>query len=444
MKTLDDEVPSGYFEGLPNRTLARLGDGSMQTTGPDMRAETEVDALPPEASGGVPKQDRDEDSGLHDIRSLASSTKARLSSRRSSQHPIPSDDVLANSSAGWKAVALPEPAKMVSLPELASLPTKTEIERLDREHAEHAEHAAASTSATSMPASMAASMATSTAAELDDSAGATASAVERAPAMAPFGARITAQRSSGGRGKMIAVLGAVVAAAAGGVFYVAVYNKAEAPTVASVAPEPSRAAEPMPTLARAPEVKPIDPEPDPAPVVAPAPPPSEDVADDKHGATDADQAAKKPAKEPHKVKIEYTSKPEPVKPPEPPKPAEEPAKKSDESEPSFDALLKEAGVSDEKKVAKPVLAKKSLNSDDIKTGMSNVESAAKACYAGQQGTAKVKLTVAPSGKVTKVAVSGAFAGTSVGTCVEAAVRSATFPPWDGGPQSFNYSYLLAE
>jgi hypothetical protein len=43
-----------------------------------------------------------------------------------------------------------------------------------------------------------------------------------------------------------------------------------------------------------------------------------------------------------------------------------------------------------------------------------------------------------------VTVSGAFAGTPVGACVEGAVQLATFPPWDGGPQSVNYSYLLAE
>ena len=38
MKTLDEQVPSGYFEALPNRTLARL-EGSMQhgSSGPDTR-----------------------------------------------------------------------------------------------------------------------------------------------------------------------------------------------------------------------------------------------------------------------------------------------------------------------------------------------------------------------------------------------------------------------
>ena len=31
-----------------------------------------------------------------------------------------------------------------------------------------------------------------------------------------------------------------------------------------------------------------------------------------------------------------------------------------------------------------------------------------------------------------------------GACVEGAIQSVSFPPWDGGPQSVNFSYLLAE
>ena len=56
----------------------------------------------------------------------------------------------------------------------------------------------------------------------------------------------------------------------------------------------------------------------------------------------------------------------------------------------------------------------------------------------------MKLTVSPDGKVEKVKVTGQFAGTPVGACVESAVKGASFPPWDGGPQSFGYSYLLSE
>ena len=66
------------------------------------------------------------------------------------------------------------------------------------------------------------------------------------------------------------------------------------------------------------------------------------------------------------------------------------------------------------------------------------------CYKGTQGTASFKVTVAPSGKVTGVTVSGMFAGKPEGSCVESAVRSASFPAWEGGPQTFTYSYLLAD
>ena len=120
MKVLDDQVPSGYFEGLPQRTLARLEDSTIMQTSSETNRST-----PPAPVSTMNQKERDEDSGLHDIRSLASSTKARLSSRRSTSQPVASeDDILASSSAGWKAVALPEPAKMVSLPELASLPAR--------------------------------------------------------------------------------------------------------------------------------------------------------------------------------------------------------------------------------------------------------------------------------------------------------------------------------
>jgi TonB family protein len=76
--------------------------------------------------------------------------------------------------------------------------------------------------------------------------------------------------------------------------------------------------------------------------------------------------------------------------------------------------------------------------------MGKIASKAQGCYKGNQGTAMVKLTVGPSGSVTKVSVSGAFAGTPEGSCVESAVKSASFPPWDGGPQSFTYSYMLSD
>jgi hypothetical protein len=76
--------------------------------------------------------------------------------------------------------------------------------------------------------------------------------------------------------------------------------------------------------------------------------------------------------------------------------------------------------------------------------MGTIAAKAQACYKGTQGTAAVNLTVAPSGQVSKVSVSGVFAGKPEADCVSNAVRSASFPAWDGGPQSFGYSYLLSE
>ncbi len=76
--------------------------------------------------------------------------------------------------------------------------------------------------------------------------------------------------------------------------------------------------------------------------------------------------------------------------------------------------------------------------------MSAVEDKAHACYKGTQGSAMVKLTIAPSGKITKIAVTGPFAGKPEASCVAAAVRGASFPAWDGGPESFTYPILLSE
>lgn len=67
-----------------------------------------------------------------------------------------------------------------------------------------------------------------------------------------------------------------------------------------------------------------------------------------------------------------------------------------------------------------------------------------ACFAGTQGHALVRLTVAPSGQVQQVTVLGRFAGTPVGACVERAVRTATFSPWDRALQRFGYDYLLSD
>jgi hypothetical protein len=110
---------------------------------------------------------------------------------------------------------------------------------------------------------------------------------------------------------------------------------------------------------------------------------------------------------------------------------------------SLDQLIKEAGAEDKPKT-KQVLDKKELSANDFKAGMSSIQGKAQACFKGTQGMAQVKLVVIPAGKVTRVTVTGKFAGQPEGECVTAAVKSATFPPWDGGSQTMGYSFLLSE
>ncbi|HEX7843832.1 MAG TPA: hypothetical protein VF469_40435, partial [Kofleriaceae bacterium] len=96
------------------------------------------------------------------------------------------------------------------------------------------------------------------------------------------------------------------------------------------------------------------------------------------------------------------------------------------------------------KPGKPSSGPVLLSADAIQRGMTAIAAQVQACYAGTRGVASLQVTVAPSGQVAKVAVTGPFAGTPVGTCVERAVAAATFPLRDGGPQSFGYSYLLSD
>lgn len=453
MKTLDDQVPSGYFEALPNRTLARLEENNMQlgqTTGEGTAGSNMSTGVPPQA-------DRDEDSGLHDIRSLASSTKLRLSSRRSTQNPVPVDDeVLASSSAGWKVVALPEPAKMVSLPELAELPPVREIKEQAKDskraaqEARKAEKAAAAAAAAEAKAAAAAPVAATPVVAVE--ARPAAPAVE--PSTPVIGARFAQQKKS--KAPIVAVVGLGLAAAAGGVFYVTTQNKEQA-----AKPDVVASGEREEGAKRAADEPPAAP-----PVAAPAATqaiatgdaassagaPAEELA--VTAANDVTETSKAPSKADRRGKgkaidkqanAEVEVKKAEPKDKQPPKPEKTDTKTGGgEGEPSFDQLLKEAGVDNTKKVVKPKLDKTQLTSDDIKKGMSALTGKAKACYSGTEGTANVRLTVAPSGQVQKVTVTGVFKGTPVAACIESAVRAATFPPWDGGPQTFGYSYLLSE
>lgn len=420
------------------------------------------------SGSAVPPQERDEDSGLHDIRSMASSTKMRLSSRRTSTSPPVDEDILASSSAGWKAVALPEPAKMVSLPALDELPSVEEVQKADRKSKKELKAERTSASKVANAAIAIDTAPISAAVSPAPVAKPVAREIEKPAAAAPAATPIVGARFSKAPQKsrtgLYAALGLGLAAAAGVGWYVSTQmnKKAAAPQVAAVeeraaAPQSNTAGAGSAAAVAAPTVEPIAPPPaaEPAADTAVATGMSGAASAAPGGGADegkADEAGRGKAKNAvakgrrEEEKKGDVTKPVETKPDPASKDAAKPADKKaegGEGEPSFDALLKEAGVQD-KKPAKVVLEKKSLSGADIKKGMSALDGKAQSCYAGTQGTASVKLTVTPDGKVEKVSVSGVFAGTPVASCIESAVKGASFPAWDGGPQSFGYSYLLAE
>jgi len=407
MKTLDAQVPSGYFDALASRTLGRLAasEGTMQTG----TSGTEA------TSSGVPPTPAEEDSGLHDIRNLAETAKARISSKRISTSSIKTDDeLLASASGSWKSLALPQPAAMISLPEVA------EAKKADKKQ------------------------------EKTD-------AVATVATTAAVAAKSSAPASTSTLRKRVAIAGIGLAAAAGVTLFLTMRPDAEptadrAPLVATSAP----AAAPV-----QPTVQPIE-APKPAPVAAAADnneaPAGGAATAETTALAPAPQVAAAPEPVPAKIATKHAvAKPTahvatktvakaeiPAKTAPAPTPAPATKAKASGSDESFDSLLKEAGVQEKKDNSKPVLEKKELSAGDFKTGMAAIQSKAAACYKGTQGMAQVKLVVAPSGKVSRVTVSGSFAGKPEADCVTAAVKTATFPPWDGGPQTMGYSFLLSE
>jgi len=448
MKTLDDEVPSGYFEALPDQVLAKLvpgGEVPMQQTGTPNRdanlvaaqAATRaasplndpnlaVEAAAPTATAAP----REEDSGLHDIRSLAQSTRQRVSKRMTTSPPPMGDqDVLAGASASWKNLALPQPARMVSLPEIESLPSKAEIK---------ASQKAAAKAEYQVPAAPAAASAS------------TSGAVAYQPSFSSF----QQKPKNGNKGRTIAIVGVLAAAAAGVAVFVATQKSADkvaAPRVAQRGGGPDLGVDKdkMNKLDEATAKL----EADHRAALAAAEAPPAVAAAPVTGAGDVTETkvAEKQAV-PAPSKVAHAGKPGAVggkgkadmSIAADASVAKTEGKKAagKEQDPSFDALLREAGVKEKKDVVK--LDKKELTTEEFKKGMGAITAKAQACYKGMQGSANVKLTIAPSGQVSKVTVNGAFAGKPEADCVSAAVKSASFPAWDGGPQSFGYPILLSE
>ncbi|MBL8626904.1 MAG: hypothetical protein JNK64_36790 [Myxococcales bacterium] len=440
-------APAGRVDGLEAKVLAELADL-------DARGATAASQEYPMTSDTDPKPGsttvtppaatpRTDDSGLHDIRSLAQDTKKRISRRITSQHDV-DDRMLSSSTGSLRAIALPEPAMLVALPEAP--------------------------------------------ATIDD----VKAAMDANPALAAAAASIpkAPRKRTGlwmGTGAVaVAAAAAIVVMAGGGgskksdSAQVASAGSAKALAAAPAEAEAAKlAADPGPGSAAA------------APSVAPMPPPSATAPVTGAGGmaqATGDAAATPPASA---DKGEVKAPPRGGAPApgggsasgsgKDPKPGagSGSAKAGDKpaggaatgggkagggaaggggaptGEKSIEDLLNDAsGGSSKPKdsgggggAAEPTgPVKTALEPKEIKAGMSAVAGAAQACYGshGVAGHVKVKAVVAPSGSVTKVDATGEFAGTPTGSCVAAAVKGASFPSWTGAPMTVTYSFTLQE
>jgi len=395
MKALASQTPRDYFDELPSRIDRRL-EGSMQS---------ETDRT-------------EENSGLHDIKALAHTQKQRIK-RQTSQHDVDdplrgtSSGSLTATSSGLHAVALPDPARMVSLPSAAE-----------------ARELARSTT--------------------------TAAVATEAPTTRP----------AAGKRSLVPwlVAGGGLAAAAAAIFAFTVLGKDEAAEPAAAPPAAVAAAPTAPPAPRADEgivtrgttvepIAPAQPPPavDQAAVVQPpaAEPPREESKKAEHQAARAQAVVPdaKDAKNANDASTTANAKKDKAKPD---------AKPAGGAAPKLDGAVIGDGDQDElgigdvlkggsgPKDSKPT--KTELTGKEIRTGLDAINGTAKACYDKYNvaGTVKVKLTIDPSGSVSKASATGDFAGTPTGDCVAAAVKGASFPSWDGAPQSTTFVVLLSD
>ena len=416
-----------------------------------MMSEHDHDPDRDRPAGGLPTSATD-DSGLHDIRALAQNAKQRIS-RKMPTVTDADEGVWASTTGQLKAIALPEPARIVSLPDLPATPDA-------------------------------------------DLAGATADRIAaRGPgaAVASAASEVTPVESLRPRkrtGLWLAIGGAAAAAAVAAVVLSggssdkkAAGAGAASNTVAATPPLPSIEAAALTTTPTAPgatapaggaiaATESATGAGSAAPAIAaraadaPAPEGRRDGAgsgsgsarEPRAGSSDAaadPRAAKGPAtagtgKEPKLVVDPKATGDkgaiEKVKPTAGTGTAAAPGEKS------IDDLLGDATGGGPKPPpgggdSAPKPEKKGLDGKDIKAGMSPLAGRAQDCFDqhGVAGHVKVKATVDPSGKVIKVDALGEFAGTPTGSCVASVVKNgAKFPAWDGAPMSVNYSYTLNE
>jgi predicted Zn finger-like uncharacterized protein len=274
-----------------------------------------------------------------------------------------------------------------------------------------------------------------------------------APQFSPVAPVLLPMSSSGGPSKWVVPL-LVAVLVVGGVLTVGLIKmlgRSEAPPAPSVVVAPAPAPLPTPTPAPSHSATPPTTPPPAANEALPprdTPPATAAVAPKPPA---AGHPIRGPRRNPHLAEAPMgaptAAHPAPAARPEPP---EKPATKGDKLDDLLNAALGSKGRQapaarprdEEEPVRKPVATLGSLNKDDMVKGMQGVSPRVHDCYNQykQAGTAMVSINVARGGRVSAATVSGKFAGTPTGTCVEAAVKGAKFPPVEA--QNFQFPFAL--
>jgi hypothetical protein len=370
MAALDGGVPAGYFDALPERTLARLDDPAIDELPDEPGRLRAVQVRPPPAEVDRRHEEEEEEEDDDD-----------------------DDDGALYSSQIMPAIELPDPAE----PEAV--------------------------------------IAVPAAAAVEDLAARPASTGATGPVEAPGGAVVSISAGSRRRSRMrVAIAGIGVAAvAAVAVIYLAAGNpgrrmerpatstgERSAPKTTAAAGSPGAGSGSAVAAGSAAITGPGS--------AAIAPPATGSAAQGSGFAVMPEPPGKPsvpPVKRPGKVKL----------------PTKGSGSKLDAELP--DGITKR-GVGKKPTSDRPRSDRAALSRGDIERAMTAVAGQARACFAGTRGTAALRVTVAPSGRIEQIVVIGAFAGTPTGACVARAVQAAAFPVWNGPSQSFDYSYLVSD
>ncbi|MFH1131770.1 MAG: GYF domain-containing protein, partial [Pseudomonadota bacterium] len=87
---------------------------------------------------------------------------------------------------------------------------------------------------------------------------------------------------------------------------------------------------------------------------------------------------------------------------------------------------------------------KTLERWEIQAGIKGVKERVASCFDRYKvpGLVMVKVSIGGNGRIESSSVSGRFAGTPTGSCVQSAVKSAVFPKFRGSPISITYPFNL--